>query len=57
MSTRKRLEKEVSNMQKRIKDAPKDTPAEVRKLWEQELTSLEFDLNNLTDGDEDNNLD
>lgn len=56
MSTRARLEREVSRMEKRIKEAPANTPPEVRKLWEQELVSLSFELNNLVDGDEDNNL-
>lgn len=57
MSTRSRLEREVSNIQKKIKNAPKDTPMEIRKLWEQELVNRSFELNNLVDGDEDNNLD
>jgi len=56
MSQRARLAIEVSQIQKKIKDAPKDTPVDIRKLWEQELVSLEFELNNLIDGEEDNNL-
>ena len=49
------LEHEVSLAQKRIKEAPKDTPANIRKIWEQELVELEVELNNLTDDEEDNN--
>lgn len=55
MSRRSQLEHEVSLAQKRIKEAPKDTPEYIRKIWEQELVNLEVELNNLTDGDEDNN--
>jgi len=57
MSKRERLETEVTNIKNRIKTAPKDTPMEIRKLWEEELVDTEFELNNLIDGDEDNNLD
>jgi len=56
MSRRSRLEKDVSLIQKKIKEAPEDTPVSLRKLWEQELVDTEFELNNLIDGDEDNNL-
>lgn len=55
MSRRSQLEHEVSLAQKRIKEAPKDTPEYIRKIWEKELVNLEVELNNLTDGDEDNN--
>lgn len=55
MSRRSQLEHEVSLAQKRIKDAPKDTPANIRKIWEHELVQLEVELNNLTDVEEDNN--
>lgn len=55
MSRRSQLEHEVSLAQKRIKEAPKDTPEYIRKIWEQELVNLEVELNNLRDGDEDNN--
>ena len=41
MSRRSQLEHEVSLAQKRIKEAPKDTPANIRKIWEQELVDLE----------------
>lgn len=57
MSRRRELEHEVSLAQERIKKAAKDTPEDVLKLWEQELVNLEVELNNLEDGDEDNNLD
>ncbi|OKZ12059.1 MAG: hypothetical protein BHV75_06160 [Bacteroides oleiciplenus] len=55
MSRRSQLEHEVSLAQKRIEDAPKNTPANIRKIWEQELVDLEVELNNLTDDEEDNN--
>ena len=55
MSRRSQLEHEVSLAQKRIKEAPKDMPATIRKIWEQELVDLEIELNNLTDEEEDNN--
>ncbi|MEL5895872.1 hypothetical protein AAE250_20540 [Bacteroides sp. GD17] len=55
MSRRSQLEHEVSLAQKRIKEAPKDTPEQVRKIWEKELVDLEVELNNLTDDEEDNN--
>ena len=54
MSRRSQLEHEVSLAQKRIKEAPKNTPANIRKIWE-ELVELEVELNNLTDDEEDNN--
>lgn len=46
---------EVSLAQERIKKAPKDTPKEILKTWEQELVDLELELNNLVDDEEDNN--
>lgn len=55
MSIRKELEHEVSLAQERIKKAPKDTSKEILKSWEQELIALEAELNNLVDGEEDNN--
>lgn len=55
MNRRSQLEHEVSLAQKRIKEAPKDTPDDIKKLWEEELVNLEFELNNLTDYEEDNN--
>lgn len=55
MSRRSQLEHEVSLAQKRIKEAPKDTPEDIKKIWEEELVSLEIELNNLTDNEEDNN--
>lgn len=55
MSRRSQLEHEVSLAQKRIKEAPKDIPEDIKKLWEDELVSLEIELNNLTDDEEDNN--
>lgn len=57
MSRRRQLEHQVSLAQERIKNAAKDTPRDILKLWEQELVELEFELNNMVDGDEDNNED
>lgn len=55
MSRRSQLEHEVSMAQKRINEAPDNTPERIMKIWEQELVDLEFELNNLTDSEEDNN--
>lgn len=55
MSKRSQLEHEVALAQKRIKDAPKNTPEYIRAEWGKELVELELELNNLTDGEEDNN--
>ena len=55
MGRRSQLEHHVSVAQERIKKAPKDTPKDIIKLWEQELVDLEIELNNLVDGEEDNN--
>lgn len=52
---RERLEQEISNLQNRINNAPKDLPVYITELWEKELVSLEFELNNLSDGEYDNN--
>ncbi len=56
MSTRSRLEREISRLEKQIKEAPKDTPVALRKIWEDQLIDLSFELNNMVDGDQDNNL-
>lgn len=55
MSLRKELEHQVALAQERIEKAPKDTPKEILKRWEQELVDLEVELNNLADPEEDNN--
>ncbi len=52
MSRRKELEKEIELAQRRIDDAPKDTPNDVLNLWKKDLDSLLFELNNLYDDDE-----
>lgn len=57
MSRRSQLEHEVSLAQERVKNAAKDTPREILKLWEQDLVNLEFELNTMVDGEEDNNED
>lgn len=46
---REELEKEIEIAQKRLDDAPADTPEEVLKAWHKELDSLSFELNNLYD--------
>jgi len=57
MGRRERLETDVDNIKNKIATAPTDTPIEIKKLWEEELVDTEFELNNLVDGDEDNNMD
>jgi len=57
MGRRERLEADVDNIKNKIATAPSDTPVEIKKLWEEELIDTEFELNNLVDGDEDNNMD
>lgn len=56
MNKRITLEEAIIDLQRLINTAPPDTPDTVRKSWHEELTDLEFELNNLSDGDEDNNL-
>ncbi len=55
MNRRSVLEHEISLLQKRIKEAPKDTPQDLRKIWDEELEGKELELNNLYDDDEDTN--
>lgn len=55
MSRRERLETEIENMQAKIAQAAQDTPSSIRQAWEQDLVNLELELNNLVDGEEDNN--
>ena len=55
MGWRRQLEHHVSVAQEMFKKAHKDTPKDIIKLWEQELVDLEIELNNLVDGEEDNN--
>ena len=55
MNRRERLELEVSNIQAKIDKAPKDIPSHILNSWKKDLVSLEFELNNLVDGEEDNN--
>ena len=47
MGRRSQLEHQVSVAQERIKKAPKDTPKDIIKLWEQELVDWEIELNNM----------
>lgn len=55
MSRRERLETEIENMQDKIAKASKEIPHTIRASWEQDLVNLELELNNLVDGEEDNN--
>lgn len=55
MSRRERLETEIANMQAKIAQAAKDTPPSIQQAWEQDLVNLELELNNMVDGEEDNN--
>ena len=55
MNRRSVLEHEISLLQKKIKEAPKDAPSDLRQTWDAELVALELELNNLYDDDEDTN--
>lgn len=55
MSKRERLEIEIANIQKKMAEASQETPVNIKKAWEQELVNMEIELNNLVDGEEDNN--
>lgn len=52
MSRRNELEREIEIVQKRIADAPKDTPKNILEAWTKELDSISFELDNLYDDDE-----
>jgi hypothetical protein len=52
MDRREELEKEIELVKKRIENAPADTPKEIIELYNKELDSLSFELNNLYDDDE-----
>ncbi|WP_197027629.1 hypothetical protein [Prevotella sp. 10(H)] len=52
MSRRTELEKEIEIAKKRMDDAPKDTPEDVKEQWIKELDSLSVELNNLYDDNE-----
>ena len=54
MNRRERLELEVSNIQSKIDNAPKDIPSHILDSWRKDIVSLEFELNNLVDSEEDN---
>jgi len=51
---RDRLETEVAQAKERIASLTADTPTDIRKMMEEELVQLEFDLNNLVDEDDNN---
>lgn len=53
---REQLEKEVELAERRIKEAPKNTPKEVMNNWRQMYDDLSFELNNLYDDEDDDNL-
>ena len=55
MNRRERLELEVSNIQSKIDNATKDIPYHILDSWWKDIVSLEFELNNLVDSEEDNN--
>ena len=55
MSRRSHLEQQVIQARERMMNIPKDIPANIKKIWEQELRNLEIELNNLNDDEEDNN--
>lgn len=56
MNRREALENSIVQLQRKMNTAPVDTPDRIRKAWEQDLVHLKFELNNLSDGDQDNNL-
>lgn len=56
MNRREALEANIVRLQRKMNTAPPDTPDTIRKAWEKDLVNLEFKLNNLSDGDQDNNL-
>ena len=57
MSRRSELEHEVFLAEKRLKEAPADTPKDVLDYWRTEYDSLAFQLNNLVDTKEEDEND
>ena len=55
MNRRSELEHEISLLQKKIKEESKQAPADLKKIWDEQLVALELELNNLYDDDEDRN--
>lgn len=55
MNRRSVLEHEISLLQKKIKEESKEAPADLKKIWDEQLVALELELNNLYDDDEDRN--
>ena len=49
MGRRAELEHEVALAEKRLKEAPKDVPNDLKKIWEDEFVGLSLELNNLDD--------
>ena len=49
MGRRAELEHEVAMAEKRLKEAPKDTPKDLLKIWEDEFVGLSLELNNYDD--------
>ena len=49
MGRRAELEHEVAMAEKRLKEAPKDTPDDLLKIWEDEFVGLSVELNNYDD--------
>ena len=49
MGRRAELEHEVYLAEKRLREAPKDTPEGLRQTWEDEFVGLSLELNNYDD--------
>ena len=49
MGRRAELEHEVALAEKRLKEAPKDTPPDLLQIWEDEFVGLSLELNNFDD--------
>jgi len=55
MGRREELEKQLEIAEKRLAEAPKDTPKEVLENYRKEYDGIAFDLNNLYDDPETEN--
>ncbi len=49
MGNRAELEHQVAMAEKRLKEAPKDTPEDLLRIWEDEYVGLSLELNNYDD--------
>lgn len=52
MARREELEKELKIAKDRLDNAPKDIPEDVLDGWQKEFDSIDFELNNLYDDNE-----